>query len=149
MSCGKTLHYKTQEWQAAALRRRYRTKASECRRCEFQPQCRPGTKRGRSLVRSASTPEMVAFEVKMETPETQAIYKKRAGVAEFLHAWIKDKMGLCQFRLRGLAKVTLESLWACLTYNICKCRLCCKSLHSVQAQGETSRESLRTNAERE
>ena len=27
-------------------------------------------------------------------------------------------MGLRQFRVRGLAKVLLEVLWACLTYNI-------------------------------
>lgn len=131
---GKALHYETQERQAATLRRRYRVKASECRSCEFQPQCCPGTKRGRSLVRSEATPELVAFQTKMETPEAQAIYKQRAGVAEFPNAWIKDKMGLRQFRLRGLVKVTLESLWACLTYNICQwIRLCWKSQQLAQA----------------
>lgn len=122
---GKVLGYETQERQGATVRRRYRAKASDCRVCEFQAQCCPGTKRGRSLVRSEATPEIVAFQAKMETPEAQAIYKQRAGVAEFPNAWIKDKIGLGQFRLRGLAKVTLESLWACLTYNICQwIRLC-------------------------
>lgn len=122
---GKVLRYETQEQQGASLRRRYRAKASDCRACEFQTKCCPGTRRGRSLVRSEATPEMVAFQAKMETPEAQAIYKQRAGVAEFPNAWIKDKIGLRQFRLRGLAKVTLESLWVCLTYNICQwIRLC-------------------------
>jgi transposase len=122
---GKILGYETQERKGATLRRRYRAKASDCRTCEFQAQCCPGTKRGRSLVRSEATPEIVAFQAKMETPEAQAIYKQRAGVAEFPNAWIKDKIGLRQFRLRGLAKVTLESMWACLTYNICQwIRLC-------------------------
>jgi transposase len=131
---GKVLSYETQERQAATLRRRYRAKASDCRVCEFQPQCCPGTKRGRSLVRSEATPEIVAFQAKMETPEAQAIYKQRAGVAEFPNAWIKDKIGLRQFRLRGLAKVTLESLWACLTYNICQwIRLCWKPRRLAQA----------------
>jgi transposase len=131
---GKVLGYETRERQAATLRRRYRAKASECRVCEFQVQCCPGTKRGRSLVRSEATPEIVAFEAKMETPEAQAIYKQRAGVAEFPNAWIKDKIGLRQFRLRGLAKVTLESLWACLTYNICQwIRLCWKPQRPAQA----------------
>jgi transposase len=131
---GKVLGYETQERQGATLRRRYRAKASECRVCEFQPQCCPGTKRGRSLVRSEATPERVAFQAKMETPEAQAIYKQRAGVAEFPNAWIKDKIGLRQFRLRGLAKVTLESLWACLTYNICQwIRLCWKPQRLAQA----------------
>jgi len=131
---GKVLVYETQERQAASLRRRYRAKASACRVCEFQVQCCPGTKRGRSLVRSEATPEMVAFQAKMGTPEAQAIYRQRAGVAEFPNAWIKDKIGLRQFRLRGLAKVTLESLWACLTYNICQwIRLCWKPQRLVQA----------------
>ena len=131
---GKVLRYETQERQAATLRRRYRAKASDCRGCRFQPQCCPGTRRGRSLVRSEATPEIVAFQAKMETPEAQAIYKQRAGVAEFPNAWIKDKIGLRQFRLRGLAKVTLESLWACLTYNIWQwIRLCWKPQRLVQA----------------
>ena len=79
------------------------------------------------MVRSEATPEMVAFQAKMGTPEAQAIYKQRSGVAEFPNAWIKDKMGLRQFRLRGLVKVTLEAVWACLTYNVCQwIRLCWK-----------------------
>jgi len=131
---GKVLLYETQERQGTSLRRRYRAKASGCRGCEFGAQCCPGTKRGRSLVRSETTPELVAFQAKMETPEAQAIYKQRAGVAEFPNAWIKDKIGLRQFRLRGLAKVTLESLWACLTYNICQwIRLCWKPQRLAQA----------------
>ena len=131
---GKVLFYETQEQQGATLRRRYRARASECRGCEFQAKCCPGTKRGRSLVRSEATPEIVAFQAKMETPEAQAIYKQRAGVAEFPNAWIKDKIGLRQFRLRGLAKVNLESLWACLTYNICQwIRLCWKPQRLAQA----------------
>ena len=131
---GKVLLYETQERQGASLRRRYRAKTSDCRVCAFQARCCPGTKRGRSLIRSEQTPEMAAFQAKMETPEAQAIYKERAGVAEFPNAWIKDKMGLRQFRLRGLMKVTLEALWACLTYNISQwIRLCWKPRRLAQA----------------
>jgi transposase len=131
---GKVLHYETKERSGASVRRRYRAKASECQGCAFQAQCCPGTKRGRSVVRSEATPEMAAFQAKMETPEAQAIYKQRAGVAEFPHAWIKDKIGLRQFRLRGLVKVTLEAVWACLTYNICQwIRLCWKPQRLAQA----------------
>jgi len=122
---GKVLPYETEERSGASVRRRYRAKASDCRGCAFQAQCCPGTKRGRSVVRSEATAEMAAFQAKMETPEAQAIYKQRAGVAEFPNAWIKDKIGLRQFRLRGLVKATLEAVWACLTYNICQwIRLC-------------------------
>jgi transposase len=124
---GKVLLYETQERQGASVRCRYRAKASDCRDCAFQGQCCPKTKKGRSMVRSEATPEMAAFQAKMGTPQAQAIYKQRSGVAEFPNAWIKDKMGLRQFRLRGLVKVTLEAVWACLTYNICQwIRLCWK-----------------------
>jgi transposase len=130
---GKVLLYETEERLGASVRRRYRAKASECRGCCFQAQCCPGTKKGRSVVRSEATPEMAAFQAKMETPEAQAIYKQRAGVAEFPNAWIKDKLGLRQFRLRGLVKVTLEAVWACLTYNICQwIRLCWKPQQLAQ-----------------
>jgi transposase len=131
---GKVLPYETEERSGASVRRRYRAKASECRGCAFQAQCCPGTKRGRSVVRSEATPEMAAFQAKMETREAQAIYKQRAGVAEFPNAWIKDKIGLRQFRLRGLVKATLEAVWACLTYNICQwIRLCWRPQQLAQA----------------
>ena len=54
----------------------------------------------------------------MATEEAKQIYRQRGAVAEFPNAWIKAKIGLRQFRLRGLIKVTMEATWACLTYNI-------------------------------
>ena len=131
---GKVLHCETKERQGASVKRRYRAKASDCLGCASQGQCCPGTKKGRSVVRSEATPEMAAFQAKMETAEAQAVYKQRAGVAEFPNAWIKDKIGLRQFRLRGVVKVTMEAVWACLTYNICQwIRLCWKPQQLVQA----------------
>ncbi|MBI4398688.1 MAG: transposase [Candidatus Omnitrophica bacterium] len=58
------------------------------------------------------------FISKMQTPEAKEIYRQRGPTAEFPNAWIKEKIGLRQFRLRGLSKVKMESVWACLTYNI-------------------------------
>ena len=63
-------------------------------------------------------PVVVAHAEKMQTEEAKQIYRHRGEVAEFPNAWIKDKIGLRQFRLRGLVKVGMEVLWACLTYNI-------------------------------
>jgi IS5 family transposase len=63
-------------------------------------------------------PEVGRFIAKMETEEAKQIYKQRGAIAEFPNAWIKEKMGLRQFRLRGLIKVGMEALWACLAYNI-------------------------------
>jgi len=131
---GKVLAFETREKQRGWVRYRYRARMSDCRACPFQGQCCPKSKKGRSLVRMEQTPEVVAFQAKMETAEAQQIYKERAGVAEFPHAWIKDKIGLRQFRLRGRIKVTLEALWVCLTYNICQwIRLCWKPQGCVQA----------------
>ncbi len=116
------------------MRHRYRARLTDCRACPFQAQCCPKTKKGRSLVRMEQTPEVAAFQAKMETAEAQQIYKERAGVAEFPHAWIKDKIGLRQFRLRGRVKVTMEAVWVCLTYNICQwIRLCWRPQRWVQA----------------
>jgi transposase len=122
---GQRLSFETEERQAGWVKRRYRARRADCRRCPFQSQCCPGTKKGRSLLRMEKTAQLAAFEAKMQTEQAQQIYKQRAGVAEFPNAWIKEKIGLRQFRLRGLPKVTAEALWACLTYNICQwIRLC-------------------------
>jgi hypothetical protein len=39
-------------------------------------------------------------------------------VAELVNAWLKEKLDLRRFHVRGLAKVSTEVLWAVLTYNI-------------------------------
>jgi hypothetical protein len=39
-------------------------------------------------------------------------------VAEFPNCWIKEKIGLRKFRLRGMAKAKTEALWAVLTYDV-------------------------------
>jgi transposase len=122
---GKLLRFETEERQSGCVKRRYRARWADCRCCPFQSQCCPGAKKGRSLLRVQKTAAVLAFEAEMQTEQAQVIYKQRAGVAEFPHAWIKEKIGLRQFRLRGLVKVTVEALWACLTYNICQwIRLC-------------------------
>lgn len=132
---GKLLSFEGEERQGGWIKRRYRARVSDCRSCPFQAQCCPGTKKGRSLVRvEQKTAQLAAFEAKMQTAEAQQIYRQRAEVAEFPNAWIKEKMGLRQFHLRGLVKVRLEALWACLTYNICQwIRLCWKPKLLAQA----------------
>ncbi len=133
-AAGKLLRFETEERPSGWVKRRYRARLADCRSCRFQSQCCPGTKKGRSLLRMEKTAPVVAFEAKMQTEQAQAIYKERAGVAEFPNAWIKEKIGLRQFRLRGVIKVGLEALWACLTYNVCQwIRLCWKPQQSAQA----------------
>lgn len=98
---------------------RYEAPASDCQSCPLRPQCCPTNQhRGRGLLRTEETAAMIAFRQKMATPEAQKLYRRRSRVIEFCHAWIKSKLGLRQFHLRGLAKVQMEMLWACLTYNL-------------------------------
>lgn len=115
---GQCLSYEGREVRPFQTRHRYRAKASTCRACAWQSRCCPNTHKGRSLVRIEAAPEVKAFQEKMQTPQAQQLYKKRAPLAEFTNAWIKEKIKLRQFRLRGLKKVSLEILWACLSYNL-------------------------------
>lgn len=95
----------------------YKTNAFDCQSCPCRKNCCPGENvKQRSIVRGVDDPIVVSFIEKMKTKEAREIYKKRGAVAEFPNAWIKEKIGLRQFGLRGLLKVGIEALWACLTY---------------------------------
>ena len=69
-------------------------------------------------IRMTENVEVAAFREKMKTEAAQQIYKKRGPVAEFPNAWIKDKLGIRKFRLRGMAKAKTEALWGAFTYNV-------------------------------
>jgi hypothetical protein len=75
-------------------------------------------KRGRSVARPEESPVVSALRRKMASQEAQAQHRRRGRVVEFCHAWIKSKLGLRQFHVRGLGKVKMEMLRACLTYNL-------------------------------
>jgi hypothetical protein len=115
---GALLPHQGQRELAGGVRHDYRAAASACKACAFKAQCCPDTVRGRSISRLVEDPQVREFRERMETTAAQEIYRQRAPVAEFPNAWIKDKLGLRQFRLRGLVKAGWELLWACLTYNI-------------------------------
>ena len=115
---GKTLTYLRKEQRGGRIRYSYQALASDCQTCAFKKQCCPEAKRGRAIKRTELAPAVAEFKRKMETEEAKTIYRQRAQVAEFPNAWLKSKIGLRQFRLRGLIKVTIEGMWACLTYNI-------------------------------
>jgi transposase len=95
----------------------YRALATDCRACPFQDRCCPKNS-PRMVVRKEDSPSVAAFRAKMQTEEAKQLYRTRAQIAEFPHAWIKEKLGLRRFRLRGRKKVRAEALWVCLTYNI-------------------------------
>lgn len=116
---GKILCHESQEKRIGVVHHRYRALARDCATCSFKSQCCPkNADKGRAITRSVEHPAVAAFIQKMQTPEAKAIYRLRGAVAEFPNAWLKAKIGLRQFRVRGLAKILMEAVWACLTYNI-------------------------------
>jgi transposase len=102
------------------LYQQYQAQGTDCAVCQYQQKCCPRTgEQGRTVsIRLEEQAEVAAFRKKMEQDEYRAIYRKRGAVAEFPNAWIKEKLGVRKFRVKGMAKAGSELLWACLTYNI-------------------------------
>ena len=115
---GKRLaHRSTRRTRAGVEHQVYQARAADCRHCALRAACKPG-KQGRRIVRSENVPAVAAYVAKMQTAAARAAYRRRAPVAEFSNLWLKAKLGLRQFCVRGLKKARCEVLWACLTYNI-------------------------------
>jgi len=86
-----------------------------------------------SVTRIEEPGATTAFKAKMKTEEAQQIYAQRSRVAEFVHAWIKERCGLRQFRCRGRLKATMEATWACLSYNLARWFALRRGLHPTAA----------------
>jgi len=113
----KTLTFQRTSRRDGRLEHQYSAKASDCENCPFRNQCCP-KKSPRMIIRKEDSEAVKAFRAKMQTEQAKQIYRTRAEIAETPNAWIKAKFGLRQFRLRGLSKVGIEAVWACLTYNV-------------------------------
>ena len=97
----------------------YEARFEDCRTCPRKPECCPDNKKnGRSVAQLEESPVVMAFRQKMAREEVPKRYRRRGRIVEFCHAWIKSKLGLRQFHVRGLKKVQMEMLWAGLTYNL-------------------------------
>jgi transposase len=117
---GKQLRRDQDIHRPGRVMRRYRARVSDCRQCPCRPQCCAGNTRryGRALVVTHEDPIVTAYRAQMTTPEAYRLRRLRGQVAEFTNAWLKEKLGLRRFHVRGLAKVRSETLWAVLTYNL-------------------------------
>jgi len=112
----KTLHLIRTDRREGRIEYSYRAAAADCAACPFQRRCCPKNS-PRVVVRKEHSPAVQTFRAKMQTEQAKQLYRRRAQVAEFPHAWIKEKIGLRRFCLRGREKVRAEALWVCLTYN--------------------------------
>ena len=117
---GCHLEYVRQSVKREDRYHQYQARGEDCGACRYQRQCCPKkAEQGRTVsIRVEEQADVAVFRKKMETPESRAIYRRRGEVAEFPNAWIKEKLGLRKFRVRGMAKAGSELMWACLTYNI-------------------------------
>jgi transposase len=116
---GKILRFEGKHERNLQVCYKYRAAIEDCQVCPAKRQCCPANKvSGRSIQRTEELPEVTKFRQKMQTEEARRIYRCRSQIAETPNLWIKAKFGLRQFCVRGLIKVGMEALWACLTYNI-------------------------------
>jgi len=113
----KLARRRTRRGRVGVVHQVYQARAADCRDCPLRAGCKPG-QHGRTIVRSENVPAVAAYVAKMQTVEARATYRRRGPVAEFSNLWLKTKLGLRQFCVRGLKKARCEVLWACLTYNI-------------------------------
>lgn len=99
----------------------YIARKEECHVCPSRQACCGHSElkqTGRKITVSEDQVPIRRFDERMSTTRAKQIYRQRARVAEFPHAWIKSKCGLRQFRCRTTSKVICEVLFAALTYNI-------------------------------
>jgi transposase len=116
---GQFLPYDSKSERKSFVILRYRAEKGVCQACPAKGQCCPkNQKAGRSINRISEFPEVLDFREKMQTEEAREVYRQRAQVAETPNLWIKEKFKLRKFSVRGLRKVGMEALWACITYNI-------------------------------
>jgi transposase len=94
----------------------YQAAREACGRCLHRAQCCPQSE-ARTIKRRKQDP-LGEHQRRMRTEAAQHTYRKRGPVAEFPHAWFKDKLKLRKFHVWGLAKAGLEAMWAAITYNV-------------------------------
>jgi transposase len=116
---GNYLDYDGKQQKDGQIYYKYKAQWTKCKDCALRLQCCPENKKhGRSVVRSEESGAMMAFRKKMESEEAKAQYRVRGPVAEFRNCWIKAKLGLWAFHVRGLVRAQAEALWVCLTHNL-------------------------------
>lgn len=116
---GKLLRPRQAEERPGRTMIRYQASITDCKVCSQRSKCCSGnTRYGRSIIVTKEHPVVTAFRAQTAGAEGQAALRQRSVVAEFVNAWLKEKLGLRRFRVRGLTKVRTEAMWAVLTYNV-------------------------------
>jgi transposase len=117
----KRLRFQYFDHQPGRTIRVYIARKEECHACPSRQACCGNSElkqTGRKITVSEDQIPVRTFDERMSTQDAKQIYRQRARVAEFPHAWIKSKFGLRQFRCRTKPKVACEVMFAALTYNL-------------------------------
>lgn len=117
----KRLRFQYFDRQPGRTIRVYIARKEDCHVCPSRLACCGHSElkqTGRKITVSEDQLPVRRFDERMGTERGKRIYRQRARLAEFPHAWIKSKCGLRQFRCRTISKVTCEVLLATLTYNL-------------------------------
>ena len=67
---------------------------------------------------AAQDPAVVAWRARMQGDDAKTLYRARAGLAELANARVKGRLGLGQFLLRGIERVTCVALLTAITHNV-------------------------------
>jgi transposase len=68
--------------------------------------------------RPDDSPAVAAWRQRMGTPEGQATYRQRSGIAEWTNAQLRFRHGLQRFTVRGVDRVTSVVLLLAVTHNL-------------------------------
>lgn len=116
---GRRLEYRRRSHKRGRVYLIYQANGADCRECEQRLRCCPKSfERGRMVSRGAEDELMARHREWMQSERARAAYRRRSEVAEFPHAWLKERLGVRKFRVRGLRKARAELLWALLAYNV-------------------------------
>lgn len=83
-----------------------------------RPTRRPDGTRAPPRPSAGDTPEVAAWQARMSTDAAKEIYKQRASTAEWVNAQFRQRHGLTQFNVRGIAKVTCVVLLIAITHDL-------------------------------
>jgi hypothetical protein len=91
-----------------------------CGACPLRGECLKGEAKQRTISRDEYEEYREAMDRRLDSARGQRIYGRRKWAAETPFAILKERCGLRQFLLRGLANVRTEWLWACTAFNLAK-----------------------------
>jgi hypothetical protein len=117
---GKVLEFQTtgRHHRSGNPYRRYACPGAEG--CPLADRCVKGKARRRTVARDRYQDARDRAGRRLASAEGQAIYARRAPVAEGVFGIIKFSLGIRQFLLRGMKKVKIEWNWICGAFNLKK-----------------------------